>query len=150
MANTYTSLHYHIVFSTKNREPWLREDVRARLWPYLGGISRENKLKAMMIGGVADHVHLVVSIPPSVSVSKAIQLIKGGSSHWLKENFPELVQYAWQDGYAAFSVSRSQLDSVAAYVAGQEEHHRKKTFAEEYRAFLSRHEIVFDERYVLG
>ncbi len=150
MANTFTSLHYHVVFSTKDREPWLREEVRERLWPYLGGIARENKMHAWMVGGVADHAHLLISIPPALAVSKAIQLLKGGSSHWLKETFPDLSAFAWQDGYAAFSVSHSQLDAVKNYVATQEEHHRQRGFAEEYRAFLTRHEIVFDERYLLG
>ena len=150
MANTYTSLNYHVVFSTKGREPWLSEPVRERLWPYLGGIARENGMKALEIGGVADHVHFLLSIPANLTVSKAVQLIKGGSSHWLKEVFPNLAQFAWQDGYAAFTVSQSQLESVRDYVRGQVEHHRVKAFAEEYRAFLQRHQIDFDERYLLG
>ncbi len=83
--NTYTSLNYHIVFSTKNREPWLIENVRERLWPYLGGIARENGMKALEIAGVADHVHILLSVPATMALSKAVQLIKGGSSHWIKE-----------------------------------------------------------------
>jgi REP element-mobilizing transposase RayT len=150
MANTFSSLNYHLVFSTKNREPWLTDEVRARLWPYLGGIARENKMKALQIGGVADHVHVLVSIPPALAVSKAVQLLKGGSSHWLKETFPELAAFSWQDGYGVFSVSQSQLRTVERYIEGQEEHHRLKSFAEEYRAFLTRHGIEFDERYLLG
>ena len=150
MANTYTSLNYHIVFSTKDREPWLSEPIRERLWPYLGGIARENAMKALEIGGVADHVHILLSIPANLAVSKAVQLIKGGSSHWLKEAFPNMGQFGWQDGYAAFTVSQSQLESVGDYVRRQVEHHRTKPFAEEYRAFLQRHQIDFDERYLLG
>ena len=149
MANTYTSLHYHIVFSTKHREPWLSEPVRERLWPYLGGIARENGLTALEIGGVADHVHVLLSLPASMAVAKAVQLIKGGSSHWLKDAFPQLATFAWQDGYGAFTVSHSQLDAVRAYICGQGEHHRTRTFAEEYRAFLERHEVAFDERFLL-
>lgn len=150
MANTYTSLNYHIVFSTKDRAPWLSEPVRERLWPYLGGIARESGMKALEIGGIADHVHLLLSIPANLAVSKAVQLIKGGSSHWLKEAFSNMDQFAWQDGYAAFTVSQSQFESVRDYVRGQVEHHRAKSFAEEYRAFLQRHQIDFDERYLLG
>jgi REP element-mobilizing transposase RayT len=150
MANTYTSLHYHVVFSTKNREPWLSETVRERLWPYLGGIARENDLRAEAIGGVADHVHLLLWVPPNLALSKAVQLLKGGSSHWIKENFPAVRGFAWQDGYGAFTVSESQLAVVKKYIGRQAEHHRKKPFAEEYREFLTRHQIEFDERYLLG
>jgi putative transposase len=150
MANTYTSLNYHLVFSTKNREPWLIEPVRERLWPYLGGIARENGMKALEIGGLADHVHMIVSVPASMALSKAVQLIKGGSSPWIKESFPNMASFAWQDGYGAFTVSESQLDTVRDYIRRQPEHHRTKTFAEEYRAFLERHGIEFDERYLLG
>ena len=150
MANTYTSLNYHLVFSTKNRELWLNDAVRERLWPYLGGIARENGMKALEIGGVADHVHILVSIPASMALSKAVQLIKGGSSHWIKDSFPNMAVFAWQDGYGAFTVSESQLDTARDYIRRQPEHHRTKTFAEEYKAFLERHRIEFDERYLLG
>jgi len=149
MANTYTSLHYHVVFSTKNRQPFLGEAIRGRLFAYLGGIARENKMTALEIGGVADHVHLLLSIPASLAVSKAVQLLKGGSSHWLNETFSDIIDFAWQDGYAAFTVSQSQLDDVRAYIRSQPEHHRTKTFVEEYRAFLTRHRIEYDERYLL-
>jgi putative transposase len=150
MANTYTSLNYHIVFSTKDREPWLSATVQERLWPYLGGIARENKMKAFEIGGVADHVHILLSVPASLAVSKGVQLIKGASSHWIKETFPNMAGFAWQDGYGAFTVSESQLDTVRDYIRRQPEHHRTKTFAEEYRTFLERHQIEFDERFLLG
>ena len=150
MANTYTSLHYHIVFSTKNRQPFLSKEIRDRLFPYLGGVARKNGTTALEIGGVADHVHLLLSIPAALALSKVAQLIKGGSSHWLKETFANLNAFAWQDGYAAFTVSRSQIDDVRAYIRTQAEHHRTKTFAEEYRAFLARHHIQYDERYLLG
>lgn len=150
MANTFSSLNYHVVFSTKNREPWLSKEVCARLWPFLGGIARENKMKALRIGGASDHVHLLVSIPPTLAVSKAVQLLKGGSSHWLKDTFPKLAAFSWQDGYGVFTVSQSQLRSVERYIERQEEHHRTKSFAEEYRAFLMRHGIEYDERYLLG
>jgi putative transposase len=150
MANTYTSLQYHIVFSTKNRQPFLGETICERLFSYLGGIARENGMTALEIGGVADHVHLLISVSASLALSKAVQLIKSGSSHWLKETFPNLNNFAWQDGYAAFTVSQSHLDEVRKYIRSQREHHRKKTFAEEYRAFLARHHIQYNEPYLLG
>ncbi|SRR6266536_4168138 len=98
MANTYTSLHYHVVFSTKNREPFLIEAFRHRLFAYVGGIARENGMSALEVGGVADHLHLLLSIPASLAVSKPVQFIKSGSSHWLKETFPDMIDFAWQDG----------------------------------------------------
>ena len=150
MANTYTSLHYHVVFSTKNRQPFLSKAIRERVFAYLGGIARENGLIALEVSGMADHVHLLLSIPASLAVSKAVQLLKGGSSHWVKEAFPDMNDFAWQDGYAAFTVSESQVDDVRAYIRSQPDHHRTKTFAEEYRAFLARHHIQYDERYLLG
>jgi putative transposase len=143
-------LHYHVVFSTKNRQPFLLDAVRQHLFAYLGGIARENGMKALEVGGVTDHVHLLLSIPASLAVSKAVQFIKGGSSHSLKETFPNMNDFAWQDGYAAFTVGQSQLDDVRAYIRSQPEHHRAKTFVEEYRAFLTRHRIEYDDRYLLG
>lgn len=148
MANTFTSLHYHIVFSTKHREPWIRSDIQDRLWTYLGGIARENGLKAILIGGMPDHVHLALAIPPTQAVSKAVQVIKGGSSKWIKDALPGMRGFAWQDGYGAFTVSKSNLDEVVDYIRTQPEHHRVKTFQEEYLAFLVRHGIEYDERYL--
>ena len=148
MANTYTSLHYHLIFGTKNRERWLTPAIEERIWSYLGGIARENKMSSMRVGGVEDHIHMLVSIPPVLPVSKAVQLLKGGSSHWIKETFPEMRGFAWQDGYSAFSVSKSNLPDVEAYIKSQREHHRVKTFQEEYRAFLEKHGIQYDERYL--
>ena len=148
MANTYTSLHYHVIFSTKNREPWIRPELEARIWPYLGGITREHDMKALMIGGIENHVHLLLGIPPVLAVSKAVQLIKGGSSGWIKETLPGLGGFGWQDGYGAFTVCKSQVREVEEYIRGQREHHRVKTFEDEYRAFLDKHEIHYDERHV--
>lgn len=148
MANTYTSLHYHVVFSTKNREPWIRQDIEQRVWSYLGGIARENGMKALQIGGIENHVHLLLGLPASTALSKALQLIKGGSSSWMKESFPGMKDFGWQDGYAAFTVSKSQIPEIETYIRDQREHHRVKTFEEEYRAFLDRHEIDYEEKYL--
>ncbi len=102
------------------------------------------------IGGVEDHVHVVVGMPPTMAVSKAVQLLKGGSSIWLHETFPESADFAWQDGYSEFTVSKSQLPDLIEYVTNQREHHRRRTFQEEYRAFLDRHGVEYDERYLWG
>jgi len=150
MANTYTSLHYHIIFSTKNRERWITTDIEQRIWEYLGGIAKQNDVKALQIGGVDDHVHLVLGIPPTLSISKVLQLLKGGSSKWVHDTFPALAAFEWQDGYGAFTVSKSQLPEVIEYVKNQREYHRVRTFQEEYRAFLEKHGIEYDERYLLG
>lgn len=150
MANTYTSLHYQLVFSTKNREPWLSPDVEHRVWTYVGGIARENGMPALAIGGVEDHVHLVLRLPPHLAVSRAAQLLKGGSSRWIHETFPALRGFGWQDGYGAFTVSRSGLANVIRYVEAQRAHHRARSFQDEYRSLLGRHGIEYDERYVWG
>ena len=104
MANTFTCLHYHLIFSTKNRKPWITPDIEQRIWEYLGGIARTNNMKALQIGGIEDHVHVVTGIPPSLAVSKALQLLKGASSKWIHETFPNMAGFEWQDGYGAFTV----------------------------------------------
>jgi REP element-mobilizing transposase RayT len=148
MANTYTSLHYHFVFSTKNRERWIMPEIEQRIWAYLGGIAKENKFHPIQIGGVEDHVHVLLDAPASAAPSKIAQLIKGGSSAWIHETFPHLRGFAWQDGYGAFTVSKSSVEDVANYIRNQREHHRTKTFQEEYRAFLKKHQIDYEERYL--
>jgi REP element-mobilizing transposase RayT len=148
MANTYTSLHYHLVFSTKNRERWIAEEIEQRVWAYLAGVARENGLKAIMVGGIENHVHLLVGMRPTMTVSKALQLLKGASSHWFHETFPKFRLFQWQDGYGAFTVSKSQMPEVTDYIRSQREHHRTRTFEEEYVEFLRRHDVEFDERYV--
>jgi REP element-mobilizing transposase RayT len=150
MANTYTSLHYHIVFGTKNREPWITPDIEQRIWAYLGGIARENGATPVKIGGVEDHVHIILGMPATLAPSKAVQLLKGGSSKWVHDTFPALAGFGWQDGYGAFTVSKSNLPEVIQYVEGQREHHRAKTFQEEYRAFLDKCGVGYDERYLWG
>ena len=111
-------------------------------------ISRQNRMKAIEIGGVADHVHLLLSLPATMPIAKAIQLIKGGSSKWVHEAFPEQRLFAWQEKYGAFTVSASRVDSVVRYIQGQEAHHRKQTFQEEFLALLKKHRVEYDERYL--
>ena len=135
----------HCVFSTKKRHPWLTPDIRERLWPYFGGIARENEIKALAIGGMADHVHLLVSLPAKLPVSKAMQLLKGNSSKWLRETFHELrlQDFAWQEGFGAFSIGVSGVGDTVCYIQTQEEHHRKKSFIEEFEIFLKKHGYDF-------
>jgi putative transposase len=145
---SYVSSYFHCVFGTKERQPLISPGLQERLWPFLGGIARQNEMKAIEIGGVADHVHMLLSLPSTLSIAKAMQLIKGGSSKWVHETFPEQRLFGWQVKYGAFSVSVSQLDNTMQYIQGQAEHHRKMTFQEEFLAFLRKHRITFDERYL--
>jgi len=144
--HSFSSILIHCVWSTKKREPFLSSEVRHRLWPYLGGIARENKMKALAIGGVADHVHMLISLPGTLSVSKALQLLKGNSSTWIHDTFPKLHSFAWQEGYGAFSIGISALDATVRYISDQAEHHRKKSFRDEFVAMLRRHGLDYDER----
>jgi putative transposase len=148
MANTYTCLHYHFVYSTKNREPWITADVEDRIWSFLGGIARKNKMQPIQIGGVDDHIHVLLGAPATLAPSKIVQLLKGGSSAWIHDAFPEMKCFAWQDGYGAFTVSKSNISAVTTYIKNQRIHHRVQTFQEEYLALLKKHEVHFDEKYV--
>ncbi len=134
----------HCVFSTKGRAPVLTAEIRERLWPYLGGIARENGIKALAIGGVADHVHLLLSLPATLAVAKAMQLLNGNSSKWLRETFPELRDSGWQEGYGAFSIGTTGVAQTVAYIQKQEEHHRARTFREEIELFLRRNGLEYD------
>jgi REP element-mobilizing transposase RayT len=145
---SYVSSYFHCVFSTKERRPSIKPELRDRLWPFLGGIARQNKMKAIEIGGVEDHVHILLSLPSVMTVAKAMQLLKGGSSKWIHETFPEQRLFAWQEEYGAFSVSVSQLDRTIEYIKGQREHHHRMTFQEEFLALLKKHRIEYDERYL--
>jgi putative transposase len=150
MAHSYVSALFHCVFSTKERQKFIHEDLQERLWPYLGGIARENKMRALAIGGVEDHVHLLLSMPSTIPIAKAMQLIKGSSSKWVHETFPELNEFEWQEGYGAFTVGIPQVPDTRRYIENQREHHRTKTFEDEFIAFLDRHGIEYDPRYVWG
>ena len=126
----------------------ISSQLAERLWPFLGGIARQNEMTAIQIGGMPDHVHILLSLPSTISLAKAMQLIKGGSSKWVHDTFPEHCLFAWQAKYGAFSVSVSQLEKTIAYIKNQENHHRKLTFQEEFLALLKKHNITYDERYI--
>jgi REP element-mobilizing transposase RayT len=148
MPQSFASLQYHVIVSTKNREPFIDRALQPRLYEYIGGILRNHNGVLLAAGGMADHVHLLVGLHREVSVAEAVKSIKGLSSKWAHETFPDRRAFAWQAGYGAFTVSCSGVDPVKRYIAGQEEHHRTRTFQEEFLAFLRRHGITYDERYV--
>ncbi len=148
MGHTYTSLLTHIIFSTKDRIAYLREDRRDDVFSYMGGIVRELKGAAINVNGTQDHVHLLVRLPTFLSVAKAVEIVKTNSSRWIHRDRVLHHTFAWQTGYAAFSVSESQSNDVARYITNQQEHHRRVTFQEELIAFLQRAHVQYDERYV--
>jgi putative transposase len=151
MANTYSSLFYHIVFSTKNREDFLETGIENRVWAYIGGIARKHKCTAIQVGGIEDHVHALILSPPKYAPSEIAQFLKGESSKWIHEEFPNMQKFSWQDGYGAFSVSKKLVPKVVEYIKKQREHHIGKTFEEEYLELLQWHETdVVDEKYLFG
>ena len=144
--HSFVSCLMHCVFATKERRPLITPDLQQRLWPYLGGIARESKMIVIGIGGVADHVHILMSIPAALSVAKSVQLLKGNSSKWIHDTFKEHWAFEWQEGYGAFSIGISALDATVRYISDQAEHHRKKSFRDEFVAMLRRHGLDYDER----
>ena len=148
MPQSLSKVVLHIVFNTKNREPWLDSEVRPRMHAYLATICRDFAAEFVHVGGMADHVHIVTTLPRTLSQAELIEQIKKTSSKWIKTLDTRYRGFSWQRGYSAFSVSPSQLEAVLEYVKTQQEHHRTRTFQEEYRGLLRRHGVDFDERYV--
>ena len=148
MAQSLSKVLLHIIFSTKNREPWLDSNVRPRMHAYLATICRDAGADFVRVGGVSDHVHIMTTLARTLSQAQLIEEIKKASSKWVKALDARYRGFFWQRGYAAFSVSPSQLDSVLEHVNKQQEHHRTRTFQEEYRELLRKHGVDFDERFV--
>ncbi len=146
MSHTYTNLLTHFVFRTKDSMNLITNEIKPELYAYMGGLTKELKGKPLAINGMLDHVHLLVSLPPTVSASDAMQFIKANSSKWVSEKFGN--PFGWQIGYGAFSVSRSNVDAVVKYIQNQEEHHQKYDFKEEFLKLLRSHEVDFDEKYL--
>lgn len=136
MSHAFVKNHIHLVFGTKNRVTTIAKDIQPELWSYLAGICRNQGMAAIAINGMEDHAHVLFHLPPSMALAKAVQLLKANSSKWMNEHGR---RFAWQEGYSAFSVSASNAAVVAKYIRNQEQHHRKMTFAQEYRALLKRH-----------
>ncbi len=148
MGHSFTSSLFHCTFSTRERQPLLRENIRSRLWPFMGAIARDHGLRALAINGVEDHVHLLLSLPSTLALAKAIQVLKAGSSFWIHKTFPDQEGFAWQEGYGAFSLGISQVDLTKAYIQSQAEHHRRISFQQEFLAFLGKHHLEYDERFL--
>ena len=148
MAHTFTHLLTHIIFSTKDRQPLLDADLKARLFPYLGGIIRAHDGKALIINGPTDHVHILASLAAKHSLSDLMRELKADSTGWIHKNVSNQKSFAWQIGYGAFSVSHSNSAEVENYIVNQEEHHRRISFQGEFVAFLKKHKIPYDERYI--
>jgi REP element-mobilizing transposase RayT len=148
MPQSLSKVIVHIIFTTKDREPWLDREVRPRMHAYIATICRDLGAEFVRVGGVADHVHIVSTLPRTGSQARFIEQIKKPSSKWIKALDARYRGFFWQRGYGAFSVSPSQLDAVLQYVEEQPAHHRTQTFQQEYREFLKKHGVQFDERYV--
>ena len=148
MAGSFACLRYHLVFSTKNRLPMLRADTRPRVFEYVGGILRSRKGQLLAAGGTDDHVHLLAILPRDRSVSDILRDIKSNSSAWLEETETSIRGFGWQDGYAAFTVGKGEVEPLIRYIATQETHHRTSRFEDEFVALLEEHGVDYDPRYI--
>ena len=148
MGQSLTKNYIHIVFSTKNRFPLINPSFEGDLHAYLGGICKNLDCPVIAIGGHVDHVHILCLLSKKIALMKIMQKVKAGSSKWIKTKYPALQNFYWQNGYGAFSVNHKEVETEANYINNQHEHHKKKTFQEEYRSFLSKNNIEFDERYI--
>jgi REP element-mobilizing transposase RayT len=148
MPQSFACHHYHLIFSTKHREPRLTPEIQPRLYEYFGGILRARNSKLIAAGGIADHVHLLVSLSKQLAISDVLRDLKANSSGWIHDTFADQKSFAWQIGSGAFAVSYSAIEDVRRYIAHQAEHHRVKSFQEEFVEFLRRHQLEFDDRYL--
>ena len=148
MSQSFANLLYHLIFSTKDRRPIITLDYQPRLYDYIGGIIRELGGVSLGINGIEDHVHVVTKLRPDKALSDVLRVLKCNASGWMHDVFPSLAEFSWQRGYAAFTVSQSNVEEVRRYVAGQKERHEKISFREEFIGFLKENHIEYDERFV--
>ena len=146
MAQTLGNVVVHLIFSTKLRKPLIELDIRSSLFAYLGGIVRELRGTALIVNGTCDHVHMLIRIRAANSIADIVRIVKTNSSGWIRKKGHK--EFAWQAGYGVFSVSESNVPAVTKYIATQEEHHRKRSFQEEFVAFLRKNNVAYDERYI--
>jgi REP-associated tyrosine transposase len=147
MSQSLVKVYTHIVFSTKYRKPVLDSDIRPKLYSYLGGIGNKLECFPVKIGGYTDHVHILCYFSKKITIMKLLEELKKSSSKWMKTQGDKYSDFYWQDGYGAFSVNPYEIDIVSKYIENQEQHHKKKTFQDEYRAFLNKYKVDYDERY---
>lgn len=150
MSHAYSNLLVHVIFSTQERRPVVAPEVQPDLFAYIGGIVRELQGRALAVGGTSDHVHMLMRLPRDASLADVMRVIKTNSSRWVHEKWSERRNFAWQTGYAAFSVSESNVGVVVKYIGEQAIHHRRYSFQEEFVAFLNKNKIEYDERHVWG
>jgi REP element-mobilizing transposase RayT len=148
VPQSLASILIHLIFSTKHREPLLTPAIETELYAYLAAILKDQGCAALAIGGMPDHVHILCLLARTASVSRVVEEVKKGSSRWIKTKGPPFRGFAWQAGYGAFSIGQSGVDQARRYIKNQKEHHQIKSFQDEYRAFLARYEVAYDERYV--
>ena len=143
MSHSYAQNHIHLVFSTKDREKLIAKPLQRKLWAYMAGICKHNDMLAFAIGGMEDHVHLLFRLPPTITLAHAISVIKANSSTWMREHG---ARFAWQKGYGAFSVSSSKVSAVIRYIDTQEQHHRRRSYEQEFKALLDKHRVEYDPK----
>lgn len=148
MSSSYTNLMYHIIFSTKDRQPLITDDCQQRLYEYIGGTIRGLGGISLAINGTEDHVHVLAKLRPDKALSDVLRDLKANASGWMHDVFPALKDFTWQRGYGAFTVSQSNADKVKAYIARQKEHHQRQSFRDEFIEALTAHEVEFDDRYL--
>ena len=148
MANTYTQIHVHAIFAVQNRKSLIKIEWKDELYKYITGIIQNQGHKLLIINGMPDHIHILIGLRPVQSLSELMQDIKGCSSKWINQNSFVKGKFSWQEGFGAFSYGKSQLKDVIKYIENQEDHHKKRTFTEEYKKFLEKFEIEHDEKYI--
>ena len=148
MANTYSQIYLHFVFSTKSRREVISPEIEERVWSYIAGVAKHHGIAPIQIGGIETHVHALVGVPTTMSSSQGAKALKGDSSYGIRREFSGMANFGWQDGYGVFSVSQSVISSVANYIKNQREHHSNRSFEEEYVELLKKHGIDYDERYL--
>jgi REP element-mobilizing transposase RayT len=147
MPHSYSCNWQHIIFSTKERRRLIRTELQSELWSYIAGVATNHGMHPFAIGGIEDHIHILLTIPATKDIAKAVQEIKANSSRWMRQH---IKTFQWQEGYGSFSVSKSNVSAVAKYIGGQREHHRRITFEEEFIALLEKHGVEYDPKYVFG
>jgi len=148
MGQSLVKNYIHIVFSTKYRQPLILQSVETELYSYLGGICNKLDCQVIKVGGFTDHIHILCMLSKKITLIKLLEELKSHSSKWIKTKGEEYTNFYWQDGYGAFSVNPAEVEIVINYIANQKEHHSKKTFQDEYKTFLKKYEVAYDERYV--